>query len=102
MKAKIYTVKDILKAYEAGRKAGVRLSLDSVLSAVTLKLQDRHGMTREELNRLCAEVNADFQDVLDDRVELGEIIEAKHDEVDKKRIGPAEAALKRIATERGK
>ena len=84
MKAKVYTVKDILKAYENGKRAGIRLSIDSVLSVVTVKLQDKHGMTREELNRLCAEVNADFQDVLDDRVELGEIIETKHREIDKK------------------
>ena len=84
MKAKVYTVKDILKAYENGKRAGIRLSIDSVLSVVTVKLQDKHGMSKEELQRLSHEVNADFQDVLDGRVELKEIIETKRDEIDGK------------------
>lgn len=82
MKARVYTVKDILKTYENGKKAGIRLSIDSVLSVVTVKLQDKHGMGQEELQRLSREVNADFQDVLDGRVELKEIIETKREEID--------------------
>lgn len=82
MKTRIYREADIRKAYEAGRKAGVRLSLDSILSVVALKLQDRHGMGAEELRQLSREVNEDFQQVLDDRLTLAEIIEAKHEEID--------------------
>lgn len=87
MKAKVYTVKDILKAYENGKRAGIRLSIDSVLSVVTIKLQDKHGMSQEELQRLSHEVNADFQDVLDGRVELKEIIDTKREEIDAPKEG---------------
>ena len=82
MKVGIYREADIRKAYEAGRKAGVRLSIESVLSVVTLKLQDRHGMGTEELRQLSHEVNEDFQQVLDGCVALADIIGTKHEEID--------------------
>lgn len=81
MNVKVFTRKDILKAFEQGKKEGIRLSLDAILSTVTLKLQDKHGMGKEELNRLESEVNADFEAVLADRITLDEIIEAKKEEI---------------------
>lgn len=81
MKAKIYTQRDVVKAFENGKKAGVRQSLDAVLAVVTLKLQDKHGWTKEQLNQLGAEVNSDFESVLLGRLTLNEILEAKEQEV---------------------
>ncbi|HVI42546.1 MAG TPA: hypothetical protein VM577_17975 [Anaerovoracaceae bacterium] len=86
MKPNVYSLKDIQKSYRQGKQAGIRLSLDAILSVVTLKLQDKHGMGAEELKRLEQEVNADFEDVLEDRVSLDEIIEAKEVELDGRRI----------------
>lgn len=81
MNVKIFKQQDIMKAFEQGKKEGIRLSLDAILSTVTLKLQDKHGMDKEELNRLESEVNADFEAVLAGRITLDEIIEAKKEEI---------------------
>lgn len=81
MNVKIFKQQDVMKAFEQGKKEGIRLSLDAILSTVTLKLQDKHGMDKEELNRLESEVNADFEAVLADRITLNEIIEAKQQEI---------------------
>jgi hypothetical protein len=78
----IYRKQDIDKAYECGRKDGIRLSLDAILSTVTLKLQDKHNMPNEELNQLEKEVNGEFAEVLEDRITLDDIIEQKGLEID--------------------
>lgn len=81
MKARIYRESDVRRAYESGKKTGIRLSIDCILSTVTLKLQDKHGMGAEELKRLEAEVNEDFEDVLAGGITLDEILEAKAEEI---------------------
>lgn len=81
MKARIYRESDIRKAYENGKKDGIRKSIDSILSVVALKLQDKHGMNKEELHQLEKEVNEDFESVLSDRITLDEILETKEVEI---------------------
>lgn len=82
MNCHIYRKHDIDKAYERGRKDGIRLSLDAIMSVVTIKLQDKHGMDKKELNQLEKEVNGEFAEVLEDRITLDEIIEQKELEID--------------------
>lgn len=81
MNVKIYNRTDILNSYNAGIKTGLRLSLDTVMDIVTLKLQDKHGFTVEQLKELESEVNADFNAVCSGRVSLDEIAEAKREEI---------------------
>lgn len=82
MKAGIYRRKDILDAYNAGLKTGIRQSLDSVLNVVTIVLQDHYGAKPDELKKLEAEVNGYFQEVIDGKVTLQEIAETKKEEID--------------------
>jgi len=81
MNAKIYNRSDILKSYNAGMKTGLRLSLDTVMNIVTLKLQDKHSFTVEQLKQLESEVNKEFDAVCENRVSLDEIAEAKREEI---------------------
>lgn len=81
MKSKIYNRTDILKSYNAGLKAGLRLSIDTVMDIVTLKLQDKHNFTIEQLKELEKEINADFDAVCSGRVSLDEIAEAVREEI---------------------
>lgn len=81
MNCRIYRKQDVDRAYQRGRKDGIRLSLDAIMSVITIKLQDKHGMSNEELNRLEKEVNGEFAEVLEDRITLDEIIEQKELEI---------------------
>jgi hypothetical protein len=80
--AKIYRRKDINDAYNAGLKTGIRQSLDSVLSVVTIVLQDHYGAKPFELKQLETEVNSYFQEAIDGKITLQEITEAKREEID--------------------
>jgi len=81
MNAKIYTRSDILKSYNAGMKTGLRLSIDTVMDIVTLKLQDKHEWEPDDLKKLEKEINDEFNAVCENRVSLDEIAEAKREEI---------------------
>ena len=81
MNAGVYSRKDILDAYNAGQRTGIRQSLDRVMDIVTIVLQDHYGARPEELQQLETEVNEYFQAVLDGRVTLQEIAEVRREEI---------------------
>ena len=82
MNAKYYTISDMRKSYEQGKKQGIRLSIENIMAVITIKLQDKHGFTADQLHQLEAEVNGEFDEVLEDRITLDEILEARREEME--------------------